>query len=101
MISGKQGNSIDWYPPMNFKISSKDLFRKSAIIVEVSEKSSMKVRKRGKQALPSDYWDFIPKDEQQEESLIRPNRRVLSHSQVACSVLIHLFVLYLFIVSKI
>ncbi|XP_021290967.1 DNA-directed RNA polymerase IV subunit 1 isoform X2 [Herrania umbratica] len=67
---------------MNFKISSKDLFRKSAIIVEVSEKSSMKVRKRGKQALPSDYWDFIPKDEQQEESLIRPNRRVLSHSQV-------------------
>ncbi|XP_021290975.1 DNA-directed RNA polymerase IV subunit 1 isoform X3 [Herrania umbratica] len=76
------GNSIDCYPPMNFKISSKDLFRKSAIIVEVSEKSSMKVRKRGKQALPSDYWDFIPKDEQQEESLIRPNRRVLSHSQV-------------------
>ncbi|XWS61838.1 hypothetical protein CRYUN_Cryun07bG0159800 [Craigia yunnanensis] len=76
------GNSIDWYPPMKFKISSKDLFRKSAIMVEVSENSLMKVRKRGRQELPADYWDFIPKDQQQEEGLMRPGRRVLSHAQV-------------------
>ena len=95
MISGEQGNPIDWYPPMKFKISSKDLFRKSAIMVEVSENSLMKVRKRGRQALPADYWDFIPKDQQQEEGLMRPGRRVLSHAQVACSFLIHSFKLYL------
>ncbi|XVF10684.1 hypothetical protein REPUB_Repub07fG0203700 [Reevesia pubescens] len=76
------GNSIDWYPPMKFKISSKDLFRKSAIMVEVSENSLMKVRKRGRQALPADYWDFIPKDQQQEEGFMKPGRRVLSHVQV-------------------
>ncbi|XWS48985.1 hypothetical protein CRYUN_Cryun13aG0124700 [Craigia yunnanensis] len=76
------GNSIDWYPPMKFKICSKDLFRKSAIMVEVSENSLMKVRKRGRQALPADYWDFIPKDQQQEEGLMRQGRRVLSHAQV-------------------
>ncbi|XP_022736885.1 DNA-directed RNA polymerase IV subunit 1 isoform X3 [Durio zibethinus] len=75
-------NSIDWYPPMRFKISSKDLFRKSAILVEVSENSLMKVRKRGRQALPADYWDFIPKDQQQEEGFMKPGRRVLSHAQV-------------------
>ncbi|GMJ15023.1 SILENCING MOVEMENT DEFICIENT 2, NUCLEAR RNA POLYMERASE D 1A, nuclear RNA polymerase D1A [Hibiscus trionum] len=75
------GNSIDYYPPMRFKISSKELFKKSAIVVEVSEKSLMKVQKKGKQALPEGYWDFIPKDQQQED-LTRPGRRVLSHSQV-------------------
>lgn len=82
MIFGEQGNSIDWYPPMRFRISSKELFRKSAIVVEVSETSLEKVRKRGKQALPADYWDFIPKDEQHEEGIIKPGRRVLSHVQV-------------------
>ncbi|XVF51564.1 hypothetical protein PTKIN_Ptkin04bG0194800 [Pterospermum kingtungense] len=76
------GNSIDWYPPMRFKISTKELFRKSAIMVEVSESSLMKVRKRGRHALPADYWDFIPNDQQQEEGLMRPGRRVLSHTQV-------------------
>ncbi|KAE8710817.1 Phosphoenolpyruvate carboxylase-related kinase 1 isoform 1 [Hibiscus syriacus] len=75
------GNSIDWYPLMRFKITSKELFRKSAIMVEVSENSLMKVRKRGRQALPADYWDFIPKDQQQEEGFLRPLRRALSHSQ--------------------
>ncbi|KAK8584261.1 hypothetical protein V6N12_068507 [Hibiscus sabdariffa] len=76
------GNSVDWYPPMRFKITSKELFRKSAIMVEVSENSLMKVRKRGRQALPADYWDFIPKDQQQDDGFLRPLRRVLSHSQV-------------------
>ncbi|MFQ6632810.1 hypothetical protein Gotur_012371 [Gossypium turneri] len=77
------GNSIDWYPPMTFKISSKELFNKSTIVVEVSEDSLMMVRKRGRQALPADYWDFIPKDQQQEEDgLMKPRRRVLSHAQV-------------------
>ncbi|XVE64910.1 hypothetical protein DITRI_Ditri07aG0140000 [Diplodiscus trichospermus] len=76
------GNSVDWYPPMAFKISSKDLFRKSAVVVEVSESSLMKVRKRGRQALSADYWDFIPKDQQREEGFMRPGRRVLSQTQV-------------------
>ncbi|XP_052478949.1 DNA-directed RNA polymerase IV subunit 1 [Gossypium raimondii] len=77
------GNSIDWYPPMTFKISSKELSKKSTIVVEVSEDSLMMVRKRGRQALPADYWDFIPKDQQEEEDgLMKPRRRVLSHAQV-------------------
>ncbi|KAL1141298.1 hypothetical protein V6Z11_A11G019600 [Gossypium hirsutum] len=77
------GNSIDWYPPMTFKISSKELSKKSTIVVEVSEDSLMMVRKRGRQALPADYWDFIPKDQQQEEDgLMKPRRRVLSHAKV-------------------
>ncbi|OMP09641.1 RNA polymerase, alpha subunit [Corchorus olitorius] len=77
------GNLRDWYPAMKFKISSNELFRKSAIIVEVNESALMKGHKRGKLALPADYWDFIPKDQEQEEGVItRPNRRVLSHRQV-------------------
>ncbi|XVE57815.1 hypothetical protein DITRI_Ditri04bG0120200 [Diplodiscus trichospermus] len=82
MISSEQGNSVDRYPPMIFRVSSKDLFKKSAIVVDVRENSSVKVRKRGKQALPADYWDFIPKDQQQEEVSVRQGRRVLSHAQV-------------------
>ncbi|TYJ07689.1 hypothetical protein E1A91_A11G022700v1 [Gossypium mustelinum] len=84
-VSGDEdnGNSIDWYPPMTFKISSKELPKKSTIVVEVSEDSLMMVRKRGRQALPADYWDFIPKDQQQEEDgLMKPRRRVLSHAKV-------------------
>ncbi|GMH29806.1 hypothetical protein Nepgr_031649 [Nepenthes gracilis] len=59
------------YPPMRFKISSNDLFRRTAIVVESLG-----------HILPDDYWDFIPKDRQQEESINRTNRRVLSHAQI-------------------
>lgn len=68
------------YPSMKFKVSSKDHFRRSTITVEVNEKLLEKF-KRG--VLPDDYWDFIPKDAQQEENCTKPNKRVLSHAQVA------------------
>nr|XP_023891824.1 DNA-directed RNA polymerase IV subunit 1 isoform X2 [Quercus suber] len=74
------GHSIEWYPTVKFKVSSKELFRRSAIIAEVNEKL-LKQKKRLR-SLPADFWDFIPKDEQQEESCLKPNRRVLSHAQV-------------------
>ncbi|XP_021901821.1 DNA-directed RNA polymerase IV subunit 1 [Carica papaya] len=76
------GNSLNWYPPMKFKVLSEDIFRLSAIMVEVNENVLRKFQKRRKEALPADYWDFLPKDSHQEESGTRPNRRILSHAQV-------------------
>ncbi|KAI4315358.1 hypothetical protein L6164_028177 [Bauhinia variegata] len=73
------GSSVgQWYPKMKFKVSSTDLLRRTAIIVEISD-NLLKKRNR---LVPADYWNFIPKDAQQEESCMRPNRRVLSHAQV-------------------
>lgn len=63
---------------MRFKLSSKDLSGKTAIIVEIDEKPSKKNKK-----LPDDYWGFIPFDAQQEENSVKPNRKVLSCKQVA------------------
>lgn len=60
---------------MKFKVSSND-----TITVEVNEKLLEKF-KRG--VLPDDYWDCIPKDAQLEENCMKPNKRVLSHAQVA------------------
>ncbi|KAG7028326.1 DNA-directed RNA polymerase IV subunit 1 [Cucurbita argyrosperma subsp. argyrosperma] len=77
------GSLKDWYPPMRFKLSTTDMFRKSMIMVEVKENMSKKYQKRvARGGLPPDYWNFIPKDEQQEESYCRPNRKVLTHAQV-------------------
>ncbi|KAL9258096.1 DNA-directed RNA polymerase IV subunit 1-like protein [Drosera capensis] len=59
------------YPSMRFKVSSTDLFRRTAITVESAGTN-----------LPDDYWDFIPKDKLLEESLNRSNKRVLSHAQI-------------------
>ncbi|GAB2274023.1 hypothetical protein Dimus_008792 [Dionaea muscipula] len=59
------------YPTMRFKVSSNDLFRRTAIIVETLGNN-----------LPDDYWDFIPKDRLLDTSLNRSNRRVLSHAQI-------------------
>ena len=67
---------------MKFKVSSKELFRKSAIIVEVNEKLPKKFQKKSFRGLTADFWDFIPEDEQEEESHLKPNIRVLSHAQV-------------------
>ncbi|KAL5554870.1 hypothetical protein UlMin_037106 [Ulmus minor] len=68
--------NLSWrYPTMKFKVSTDDIFKKSAIIVEVNEN-----RLRG--ALPADYWNFIPPDPQLEESFMKPHKRVLSHAQV-------------------
>lgn len=63
------GGSSD-YPRMKFKVSSRELFRRSTIIVEAIGE------------LPADYWDFIPKDPQHDEACKKPNKRVLSHAQV-------------------
>ncbi|KAJ7952384.1 DNA-directed RNA polymerase subunit [Quillaja saponaria] len=73
-------SSIGWYPAMRFKVSSADIFRRTAIIVEIVEKLPKKKSFKG--VLPADYWDCIPKDEQLVESCLKSNRRVLSHAQV-------------------
>ncbi|BAU00511.1 hypothetical protein VIGAN_10211300 [Vigna angularis var. angularis] len=71
------GNGMGRYPSMKFKFSSNDLYKRTAIIVEVNDKVSKKTLGR---SLPADYWDFIPYDAQQEENYL--NRRVLSPGQV-------------------
>ncbi|KAL8253727.1 hypothetical protein R6Q59_031948 [Mikania micrantha] len=68
----------DVYPPMNFKVSTKDVFGKTAIIVEI--KGSKKIV--SDKNLPHDYWDFLPNDPQQEAVLSTFNRKVLTHAQV-------------------
>ncbi|XP_071693207.1 DNA-directed RNA polymerase IV subunit 1-like [Rutidosis leptorrhynchoides] len=67
----------DDYPSIRFKVSTKDVFGKSAIIAEISSKKIV-----SSQCLPRDYWNFIPVDPQQENSLSAFNRRVLTHAQV-------------------
>ncbi|KAG6685152.1 hypothetical protein I3842_12G097800 [Carya illinoinensis] len=76
------GNSVEWYPTVKFKVSSTEVFRNCAIIVEINEKLTTKVQNKSFRGLSADFWDFIPKDEQQEENCLKPNRRVLSHAQV-------------------
>ncbi|XP_010533721.1 PREDICTED: DNA-directed RNA polymerase IV subunit 1 isoform X2 [Tarenaya hassleriana] len=71
-----------WYPSVKFRVSSKEVFRKSAVIVEVSEKSMERLRVGGKTSLPPDFWDFLPKDTNIDESCLKPTRRVLTHAQV-------------------
>ncbi|KAG2375709.1 DNA-directed RNA polymerase IV subunit 1 DNA-directed RNA polymerase D subunit 1 [Vigna angularis] len=72
-----KGNGMGRYPSMKFKFSSNDLYKRTAIIVEVNDKVSKKTLGR---SLPADYWDFIPYDAQQEENYL--NRRVLSPGQL-------------------
>ncbi|KAK1586944.1 hypothetical protein Q3G72_007867 [Acer saccharum] len=73
------GKSEFWYPRMKFKVSTKELSRKTAIIVEMVEKPAKKFHKR----LADDYWNFvIIRDAQQEESCKKEKRMVLSPSQV-------------------
>ncbi|KAK4786760.1 hypothetical protein SAY86_010593 [Trapa natans] len=78
------GNSIFWYPPMKFHVlPSKDLLKKTSIMVEVRDKiQSNALRKPHKMDLAPDYWDVIPDDGTSAESSDKPNRRVLSPSQV-------------------
>ncbi|KAA8522336.1 hypothetical protein F0562_013303 [Nyssa sinensis] len=77
------GSFKDYYPTMKFKVCSKDMFGRTAITVEVIEKLSKKGgNKSSREMIASDYWDIIPKDAQQEESVLKPTKRVLSHAQV-------------------
>lgn len=90
----KQGNSLEWYPRMKFKVSSSDFFKRTAIIVEVNENMLKVQKKRLRGVLAADYWDFLPKDELVDQSCIKPNKRVLSHAQVAFLLCMQICVLY-------
>lgn len=68
---------------MIFKVSSNDVFGKTAIIAEVAEKVLRKSpNKSSAENLAADYWDIIPRDVQLDESSMKPTKRVLSHAQV-------------------
>ncbi|KAL8556955.1 hypothetical protein ACS0TY_004432 [Phlomoides rotata] len=73
------GKSKTGYPRMKFKVSTKDVFSKSAIIAEVSE-TLLNNSTFGD--LASDYWDVFPKDSQEKNDDLSKYRRVLSPSQV-------------------
>lgn len=75
------------YPRMKFKVSTNDIFKKSAIIVEINESTTRLQRRWLRGGLPADYWHFIPRDPQIDESCMKPNKRVLSHAQVDCLLL--------------
>lgn len=64
---------------MTFRVSTKDVFAKTAIIAEVSDTL---VNKTSTGGLASDYWDIIPKDSASESTSLPSNRRVLLPSQV-------------------
>ena len=64
---------------MKFKVSTKDVFGKTAIIAEISSSGKFNSEK----GLPPDYWDFVPNDPQLEEACPTFNRRILTHAQVA------------------
>ncbi|KAK9076715.1 hypothetical protein SSX86_005049 [Deinandra increscens subsp. villosa] len=67
----------DVYPPMQFKVSTKDVFGKTAIIAEFKASKNLVSDK----SLPRDYWDFVPTDPQQEGAFSAFNRKVLTHAQ--------------------
>ncbi|XP_021754155.1 DNA-directed RNA polymerase IV subunit 1-like [Chenopodium quinoa] len=63
-------------PSIRFRVSTNDLFRKTAITVELTERPQNKYQLEN-------FWDFIPKDVQVEESVNNNNnKRVLSPAQV-------------------
>lgn len=66
---------------MKFKVSSNNLFRRTAIVVEIKERG-LKSKRNLRKSVPDDYWNFIPSDGQQEDSCVKSNRRVLSPAQV-------------------
>lgn len=65
---------------MKFRVSSKDMFAKTAIVAEVNEKF---INNSSEKVLASDYWDVIPQDSSPEEGPLQSNIRVLSHVQVS------------------
>ncbi|KAJ0629037.1 putative DNA-directed RNA polymerase [Helianthus annuus] len=68
----------DIYPPMKFKVSTKDVFGKTAIIVEIKGVKKLVSDK----SLPHDYWNFVPNDPQQDATFSAVDRKVLTHVQV-------------------
>lgn len=74
---------------MKFKVSPKDMFGRTAIIAEVSEK---KLQQTSGGSLASDYWNFIPDDAQQDASLNSSKyKKVLTHAQVTKFLKINFF----------
>ncbi|KAK6137568.1 hypothetical protein DH2020_028688 [Rehmannia glutinosa] len=86
-----KGKSKYGYPRMKFKVSSKDVFAKTAIIAEVHE---MFVNKSSDWVLASDYWDIIPKDPSQAHEGLPANKRVLSPAQIRSEKLSNLQKIY-------
>ncbi|CAN7120439.1 DNA-directed RNA polymerase IV subunit 1 [Brassica rapa] len=70
------------YPLMRFRVTTKEVFRRSGIVCEVSEDNLFKLSKRGLSSLPPDYWEFLPKDSNIDESCLKPSRRILTHAQI-------------------
>ncbi|URE25020.1 DNA-directed RNA polymerase [Musa troglodytarum] len=74
-----------WYPPVKFKISSKDILgrRSLSIIAEVNEKLPKKFHSKSlSEVLPEDYWNFIPKVSMQQGA--KPSKIDLTPHQVFC-----------------
>ncbi|KAK1374781.1 DNA-directed RNA polymerase [Heracleum sosnowskyi] len=71
------GRGKDEYPRTIFKVSSKEIFGTTAILAKISERDLLRT-----EAIASDYWNFLPKDAQQEGNALKPNERILSHLQV-------------------
>uniref|UniRef100_A0A7N0TX24 DNA-directed RNA polymerase subunit n=1 Tax=Kalanchoe fedtschenkoi TaxID=63787 RepID=A0A7N0TX24_KALFE len=74
-------NKVGWYPPMKFKVSSHDIFKRTTIMVEASENVPKKYQNKIPK-LPDDYWSFIPDDGEEQDITAKPNRKVLTHAQV-------------------
>ncbi|XP_023643709.1 DNA-directed RNA polymerase IV subunit 1 [Capsella rubella] len=70
------------YPPVKFRVTTKEVFRRSGIVVEVNEESLIKLKKQGTKTLPLDYWSFVPKDSNIDESCLKETKRILTHAQV-------------------
>ncbi|CAI0374226.1 unnamed protein product [Linum tenue] len=76
----RQALSIGWYPRMKFKIYSGEILRKTTITVEIGQRPPTK--KGVRKPLAPDFWDIIPKDEEQDENAIKPTKRILTHGQI-------------------
>ncbi|XP_051137379.1 DNA-directed RNA polymerase IV subunit 1 isoform X2 [Andrographis paniculata] len=75
------GGSKLGYPKMKFKVSTNDVFAKTAIIVEANVAAA---DNSSEESLASDYWEIIPKDPASERDDLPPTLRVLSPAQVYC-----------------
>ncbi|KAJ3680051.1 hypothetical protein LUZ60_016329 [Juncus effusus] len=72
-------NTVKWYPMIRFKILSRDPAgrRSLSIISEIIEKVPKKYQNRNlDEVLASDFWDFVPRDIQQQE----PNKSKITLS---------------------
>ena len=62
-------------PSFRFRVSTNDVFKKTAVTVEAIERPQSRFS-------VDEFWDFLPKDPQIEESANKNNyKRVLSPSQ--------------------